>query len=113
MFDFPSDNLIKSHREMIQAKVLGSFHSDDPNVAASLIKGMTMAEFEAAYPTEKWERFSFNAMEKFKADFKKANETDLVKAESELESLDSKLTTVVVQEGHLKKLVFVRQKATA
>jgi hypothetical protein len=112
MFDFHNNETIKSHREVQQAKMLGSFKSEDKAYQASLIKGLSQDEFNTKYPSSSYETFSFQAIEKFKADLKKANEDDLVKAETEIESATNGLSQVVVEQaGGLKKIVFVRQKA--
>lgn len=110
MFEFHNNNIIKSHRETMQAKMLGSFKSDDKNYKASLIKGMNIEEFEAAYPSDVYEKFSFEAIERFKDDVKKANETDLVKAEGIIAQEDTRLSPVIVQRGPEKKIIFVRKK---
>lgn len=111
MFDFPNDQLIKSHREQQQFRLLGSFKSEDKNFQASLIKGLSVAEFDATYPDATFEKFSFEAVEKYKADLRKANESDLVKADTEIQQEIASLQQVVVQQGELKKIVLVRKKA--
>lgn len=110
MFEFHNDNVIKSYRDQMQAKILGSFVSEDKNYKASLIKGMTVSEFDAAYPSDQYEKFSFEAINRYKEDLKKANENDLVKAETQISQAESSLTPVVVQKGVEKKIVYVRKK---
>lgn len=111
MFEFPSGNLIQDQRNRLQAQMLGSFHSEDPNTKASLIKGLTIDEFEVSYPSDQYERFSFSAIQKVKEDIKKANENDLQKTETQSKEVESVLSPVVVQHGEMKKLVYVRKKA--
>ncbi len=111
MFQFHNNEAIKGHRESMQSRMLGSFKSEDPNTEASLMKGLSMEEFEAAFPSEQYEKFSFEAIDKFKSDLQKANENDLQKAEVEIKSTLDELSTVVVQQGEVKKLVLVRKKA--
>jgi uncharacterized protein (DUF2249 family) len=111
MFDFHNNATIKSHKELQQAKMLGSFKSEDKGYQASLVKGLTQDDFNDKYPASLYESFSFQAIEKFKTDLKKANEDDLIKAETEIQSATSGLSPVVLEQaGGLKKLVYVRKK---
>lgn len=110
MFDFHNASTIRSHRELQQAKMLLSFKSEDKGHQASLIKGITTQEFEAKYPKDAYESFSFQAIERFKADLVKANENDLVKAEGQFNEGTQNLQPVVVENNGSKKLVYVRKK---
>ncbi len=111
MFQFHNNEAIKGHRENMQAKMLGSFKSEDKLTKASLMKGLTLAEFDASFPDAQFEKYSQAAIEKFRDDLRKANENDLQKAEGAIDSAEAGLQVVVVQQGEAKKLVYVRKKA--
>lgn len=106
MFDLANNQGIINHRERVQAQILGSF-KDDPRSQVTLLKGISLAEFNSQYPPDQYERYSFDSLTKAKDDLAKAEDFK----QDEFDGVVSTMTPVVVASLQGKKLMYVKKKA--
>ena len=107
MFDFPNSTEIKSFQDKAKAKIVGSFHLDENSTSqAMLIKGLSVEEFNVAYPKEQYEYLPYVKIAEAKDNLKKGEDFN----EQDFDLEVSKMTPVVVQQDQIKKLIYVREK---
>lgn len=110
MFDFPNSAEIKNFQDKAKAKIVGSFHLDDNSTSqAMLIKGLSVEEFNTAYPKEQYEYLPYAKIAEVKDNLKKGEDFN----EQDFDLEVSKMTPVVVQQDQIKKLIYVRKKEEA
>lgn len=90
-------------REDQKQKIAGSFVQED-----NVVKAISQSEFEESYPADKYERYSLEAVKRFKEDFMKSEDAN----EEALAESFKGLEKVVVSDGTLIADVFVREIQT-
>ena len=96
---------INAHQKEQRAKVVAMYKNVEAEKVANLI---TKAEFDEHYPTETWERYSLQAVHKFREDIEKAE--GIEDKEDSFKKATADLKPFVITEGDNKAIVFVRKK---
>jgi len=108
MFDIANSQNIQNNRERLQAQMLGSFQPE-PNSQATLIKGISLEEFNSKYSPEAFERYTFSALCKAQDDLMKAEGAEPI----EFDDLVKGMSAVVVEDHTRgKKLMYVKPKGS-
>lgn len=95
---------IRGHQRAKRLQIAEAFNKAEGKEARLITK----AEFEEQYPAEKYERYSLQALNKFRQDISKAE--DVEDKDAAFKGATSDLKSFVVQDGDSKAIVFVRKK---
>lgn len=103
MFDLGNNEGVQGYQDRIKRQILGSYKGTE----AALIKGISIEQFEAKYPTDKFERYSYEGLNKAKDELSKAENFN---GESFNKHISTELEAVVIQHQDQKKLMYVKEK---
>ena len=104
MIELSNHDEIRAHQRAKRLQIAEAFEKAQGRTARLITK----AEFDEEYPSDTYERYSLQALNKFREDLHKAEGVD--DPDLAFKTATANLKSFVVQDGEGKAIAFVRKK---